>query len=104
MPAEEVLSDNMMRIGVYRLDFLGTGKGMYSLHPPYRSPEFYAALGSIVERIEKGDVPEGQLGDFDINGSMVDWTSALAAKTRSKRYAKALRHLISANVQRFTGA
>jgi len=33
---------------------------------------------------------------------MVDWTSALAAKTRSKRYAKALRHLISANVGRFS--
>ncbi|HAU74985.1 glycosyltransferase family 2 protein [Agrobacterium sp. 33MFTa1.1] len=104
MPAEEVLSTNMMRRGVYRLDFLGTGKGMYSLHPPYRSPEFYSALASIVERIEKGDIPEGQLGDFDINGSMVDWTSALAAKTRSKRYAKALRHLISANVGRFTKA
>lgn len=57
MPAEEVLSDNMMRIGVYRLDFLGTGNGMYSLHPPYRSPEFYAALGSIVERIERVTFP-----------------------------------------------
>ncbi|NWJ26919.1 polysaccharide biosynthesis glycosyltransferase UppG [Rhizobium sp. RM] len=101
MPAEEVLSENMMRLGVYRLDFLGEGKGMYSLHPPYRSPEFYAALPSIVERIEKGDIPEEQLGDFDINGSMVDWTSALAAKTKSKRYAKALRHLITANIQRF---
>ncbi len=104
MPAEEVLSTNMMRVGVYRLDFLGTGKGMYSLHPPFRSPEFYAALGSIVERIEKGDIPEGQIGDFDINGSMVDWGSALAAKTRSRRYAKALRHLISANIQRFSRA
>lgn len=57
MPAEEVLSTNMMRSGVHRLDFLGTGKGMYSLHPPYRSPEFYAALASIVERIERAIFP-----------------------------------------------
>lgn len=104
MPAEEVLSNNMLRLGVYRLDFLGQGKGMYSLHPPYRSPEFYGALPSIVERIEKGDIPEGQLGDFDINGSMVNWASALAAKTRRKRYVKALRHLIAANIERFRPA
>lgn len=104
MPAEEVLSDNMMRHGLVRLDFLGKDKGMYSLHPPYRSPEFYAALPHLIERIEKGDIPEGQLGDFDINASMQDWTSALAAKTRSKRYAKALRHLLSANYQRFSKA
>jgi hypothetical protein len=104
MPAEEVLSDNMMRLGIHRLDYLGAGAGMYSLHPPYRSPEFYDALPSLVERIEKGDIPDGQRGDFDINASMLDWTSALAAKTRSKRYAKALKHLLSANYQRFSKA
>jgi hypothetical protein len=33
---------------------------------------------------------------------MVDWSSAIAAKSRSKRYLKALKHLISANMERFS--
>lgn len=102
MPAEEALSTDMMVRKLYRIDYLGTGQGMYSLHPPYRSPQFYAALPALIKRIESGDIPESQRGDFDINSSMVDWSSALATKTRSKRYLKALKHLISANVERFS--
>jgi hypothetical protein len=102
MPAEEVLSINMIQRRLSRLDYLGRGSGMYTLHPPYRSPEFYRALPGLIERIEKGDIPEGQRGDFDINASMLDWSSALAAKTRTKRYTKALKHLIAANYQRFS--
>lgn len=102
MPAEEVLSANMISRKLCRLDYMGTGKGMYSLHPPYRSPQFYIALPALIKRIEKGDIPESQRGDFDINSSMMDWSTALAGKTRSKRYIKALKHLISANLERFS--
>jgi hypothetical protein len=102
MPAEEALSTNMIARDLYRLDYMGTGQGMYSLHPPYRSPQFYAALPSLIKRIEAGDIPESQRGDFDINSSMLDWSSAIAAKSRSKRYLKALKHLISANIERFS--
>jgi len=49
---------------------------MWSLHPPYRSEEFYRELPRLVEQIEAGSVPDAQRGDYDINDSMFDWSSA----------------------------
>lgn len=89
MPAEEVLSANMGAHDLSRIDWLGTGAGMFSLHPPYRSSEFYKALPALIARIENGDIPEGQRGDFDINASMIDWSSALRAKRWPGRLRKA---------------
>jgi len=94
MPAEEVLSVNLAARGLSRIDYLGTGAGMYSLHPPYRMPEFYARLPDLIASIERGDIPEGQRGDFDLNASMIDWSVALAAKRPAVRYRKALQHLL----------
>lgn len=76
---EAMLGRHMRASGQRRLDLLGEAPGRWSLHPPLRSPEFYAALPGLVERVERGDVPEAQRGDFDVNDSMVDWTSARAA-------------------------
>lgn len=104
MPAEEVLSANMVARGLSRIDYLGTGAGMFSLHPPYRSPEFYAQLPALISRIERGDIPDGQRGDFDINGAMIDWSSALAAKRPTARYRKALSQLLAVQMARFKGA
>lgn len=87
MPAEEVLSTNMMRSGVHRLDFLGTGTGMYSLHPPYRSPEFYAALASIVERIERAIFPKVSSA---ISISTDRWWTG-EARSRPRRVPNAMR-------------
>lgn len=94
MPAEEVLTAAMMKRDLCRIDFLGQGRGMFSLHPPYRSPEFYDALPALIDRIERGDIPEGQLGDYDVNGSMIDWTNALREKTRWKRLMRAVDQLL----------
>jgi hypothetical protein len=100
MPAEEVLSRALINNGMTRLDFLGSGTGLYSLHPVYRSAEFYANLPNLIDRIERGDIPDAQRGDYDINQSMQDWTSAHRARAPLKRYKKALRHLLDANLAR----
>jgi hypothetical protein len=101
MPAEEVLSRALINNGLTRLDYLGSGDGLYSLHPVYRSAEFYANLPNLIDRIERGDIPDAQRGHYDINESMQDWTSAHLARTPLKRYKKALRHLLDANITRF---
>jgi hypothetical protein len=74
--AELMISDAMRAAGLYRVDFLGRAPGMWSLHPPFRSQGFYAELPSLIERIEAGAVPDAQRGDYDINDSMFDWSSA----------------------------
>lgn len=101
MPAEEVLSANLAARGLSRIDYLGEEAGMYSLHPPYRMPEFYARLPELIARIERGDIPEGQRGDFDINASMIDWSVALEAKRPAVRYRKALQQLLRVQAGRF---
>jgi hypothetical protein len=95
MPAEEILSAAMMQHGLCRIDFLGSGSGMYSLHPPYRSETFYRELPKLIARIQAGEVPEDQRGDYDINSSMIDWTDALRQKSAGRRLARAVRGLLS---------
>jgi hypothetical protein len=75
----------MQERGLFRVDFLGAHPGMWSLHPPHRSPEFYRDLPTLIQRIEAGDVPAGQRGDFNINDSFVDWTSAREARSHARR-------------------
>ena len=81
---ERIVSRRMRALGLHRVDFLGRGAGMWSLHPPMRSEEFYAALPELVARVEAGDLPAAQLGDYDVNDSLVDWTSARAALRRQR--------------------
>jgi hypothetical protein len=73
---EHLLSEAMVAHGLTRIDFLGRGSGMWSLHPPYRSPTFYQRLPALIEEVETGRVPEAQRGHHDVHDSMVDWTSA----------------------------
>jgi hypothetical protein len=82
--AELTISDAMGTAGLYRVDFLGAAPGMWSLHPPFRSEEFYRELPRLLERIEAGVVPDAQRGDYDINNSMFDWSSA-ARRARVRR-------------------
>jgi hypothetical protein len=74
--AELTISDAMRAAGLHRVDFLGAAPGMWSLHPPFRSRKFYGELPRLLERIEAGVVPDAQRGDYDINDSMFDWSSA----------------------------
>lgn len=81
---ENVITRAMEREGLRRLDFLGAAPGLWSLHPKWRSQEFYDALPDVLRRAETGDMPEGQRGDDDLNDSLVDWTSAREAQRKRK--------------------
>jgi hypothetical protein len=82
--AELMISDAMRAEGLYRVDFLGATPGMWSLHPPFRSESFYDELPQLIEQIETGLVPEAQRGDYEMNSSMFDWSSA-ARRARLRR-------------------
>ena len=57
---------------------------MWSIHPPYRSAIFYERLPQLIKNIEQGEVPDGQLGDHDMNESMVDWSGVRKSIWRRK--------------------
>jgi hypothetical protein len=76
MTLEERVTLSMHQSGSGRLDFLGTGAGMWSVHPIDRSEAFYQHLGSLIALLEAGEVPtEEQRGHYDLDASMI----ALAA-------------------------
>ena len=80
---ENLFSEAMTRHGLKRFDFAGPAPGCWSLHPPYRSADFYEKLPALISRIERGDLPADQLGDHDFNASLVDWSKAIThMKTR----------------------
>jgi hypothetical protein len=81
---EVILSEAMQRHTLWRVDVLGTSPGMWSLHPPYRNDVFYRKLPELVRRVERGNVPQAQLGRYDVHDSMVDWSSARAALKQNR--------------------
>jgi hypothetical protein len=90
LEAETVLSRNMQTKGLSRMDVLGSGSGMWSLHPPFRSELFYRKLPQLIADIEQNKVPEGQRGRYDVHDSMIDWSEQRRANTRGRRW---LRHV-----------
>jgi len=94
--AEVVMSKTLHSSGLFRIDLVGSAPGMWSLHPPYRSEEFYRRLPELVRAVETGNVPQGQRGHYDLNDSMIDWSEARAANHWHRRYLRMIR-------QRLTG-
>jgi hypothetical protein len=82
LPAETVLSRAMRSCDLLRVDYLGRGSGMWFLHPPHRSEQFYRDLPDVVRRIESGEVPEAQRGDSEVGDALVDWTSVRRERPR----------------------
>lgn len=74
--AERSMSVAMLKCGMTRIDFLGSGRGMWSVHPPHRCEHFYERLAELVVRIEMDDVPDVQRGRHDVHDAMVDWSAA----------------------------
>lgn len=93
LEAETVLSRNMRAHGLSRMDFLGSGQGMWSLHPPFRSELFYRQLPQLIESVERGRVPDEQRGRYDLHDSMIDWSEQRQANTRRRRWMRHLRQL-----------
>jgi hypothetical protein len=73
---EDVMTDIMMKKQLKRIDFLGSDTGLWSLHPPYRNEQFFDDLEKLVYNIENNKIPDEQLGDYDINDSMINWDDA----------------------------
>lgn len=97
---EDSLSAFMRACGLSRIDFLGEGGGLWTLHPVYRCPRFYRELPNLIARVESGDVPEGQRGDYDLNDAMFDWSEARAARTLARRAQRRLEYALSGMTQR----
>lgn len=74
---EQLLSDYLAKTEYFRLDYLGAEPGLWTLHPPFRSEEFYSKLDDIIEAVENNKVPDAQRGRYDINHAFVDWSSAI---------------------------
>lgn len=73
---EEFLSEHMQKQNAIRVDFKGENTGLWSLHPPYRTPKFYDELQLLIEKIEKNQIPEAQKGHYDIVDDLFDWSEA----------------------------
>lgn len=71
--AECCISEAMRRAGRMRVDTLGSGQGVWSLHPLQRSESFYAGIQGIIARVKAMDIPEDQLGRYDFTESFFDW-------------------------------
>jgi len=71
---EEILSKYMIQNNFIRVDFKSNEPGLWSLHPPYRTEQFYADLPQIIQKIENNDIPESQKGCYDIVDELVDWS------------------------------
>ncbi len=80
---EQILTREMRHHRLARVDFLGADPGMWSLHPPYRSPEFYRALPSLIARVEAEDLPDEQRGHYDIVDALFDFSEVRAKLSRS---------------------
>jgi hypothetical protein len=81
---EALFSEALSARGLRRFDFAGPAPGCWSLHPPYRSEDLFQKLPALITRIAKADLPADQLGDHDINASLVDWSEALARMARRR--------------------
>jgi hypothetical protein len=86
---ELILSAFMKKHHLKRLDFLGGGAGLWSLHPPYRTKFFYDNLPALIKRIESNDLPLSQQGFYDIVDEVCNWTEA-REKLKESRWWKRL--------------
>lgn len=75
---EHWMTRTMRKKGMHRYEFLGSGDGMWSLHPPYRCEAFFTKVPKLIQMVKSGDIPVEQRGCHDFNGSMVDWSEAVA--------------------------
>ena len=91
---ERLLSGAMGARGLHRVEMLGTAPGMWSLHPPFRTPEFFERLPELVERVETGDLPDGQRGRYDLGEPVIDWSAARRRKGRAARWRGHARHVL----------
>lgn len=85
---ENLLTQHMVQNNLIRVDFLGKEKGMWTLHPPYKTGTFYENILSLINRIDKCDIPDSQKGFYDIHDSMIDWSDARKSLKKNRWWRK----------------
>lgn len=61
---EMMIEERLGQTNLIRADLLDGGA--WTLHPPEHTPEFFEKLPEILERVERGEFPRGQEGDYDL--------------------------------------
>jgi len=100
---EDCMTALMRAKGLRRVDFLGSGQGMWSVHPAFRSDRFYRELPHLIQRIEVNDIPDAQRGDYNLNDSMIDWSDVRRRTTAWTRVQRRLRFAVSGISERVLG-
>jgi hypothetical protein len=81
---EHLFTAEMAKRGMLRREFLGSGGGRWTLHPPFRCADFYEKLPSLIKQVEQETIPDEQRGCHDFNASMVDWSEAYAGLAKNR--------------------
>jgi hypothetical protein len=63
---EEMVSLAMHAEGMFRVDFLGSGQGAWTLHPAFRGDAFTTNVDRLIEAVETGSMVEAQFGHYDV--------------------------------------
>jgi hypothetical protein len=74
LPAETTLAKAMKDGSWLRFDYLGTGAGMWWLHPSQRGPGFAANLPNVITALELDAVPDYQRGVGELSTA---WLNAV---------------------------
>lgn len=88
---EHWMTAAMTKAGMCRFEFTGEDPGMWSLHPPYRCPEFFEKLADLVKMVESDTLPASQLGNHDVDTTLIDWTEARALISKNRWWKRLLK-------------
>lgn len=78
MAPEQLISSFLENGDYFRVDYPGSGVPFWTLHPPFRSEEFYNRLEGIIEAVENNEIPPEQRGYHDLNKGFINWEEAIA--------------------------
>jgi len=74
---EQLISSFLDHEDYFRVDYPGSGAPLWTLHPPFRSEEFYNRLEGIIEAVENNEIPPEQRGYHDLNRGFINWDEAI---------------------------
>jgi hypothetical protein len=75
---EDLIQKHMREHDLRRVQMTGTPPGMWSLHPRYRNEEFYRTLPTLIDRVDRGNIPDAQRGSYDIQDVLCDFSAERA--------------------------
>lgn len=87
---ERIVSLEMQRAGLVRLDFLGRDPGLWAVHAWARDADFYELLPGLIDRVERGEVTDDQRGTQELSLGMLRRRRGF----RFYRHLPAYRHLL----------